>query len=144
MDNTRIQYLSKFIPDVVTTIIFKDDPEYDIAEKHFKVCGFGFMVPDGNHIIIDGEKLINQDLLYWIEAHEASHYLLNHTSEYDPQEEIEADLGAYILMRNFGYDSACELVVTHFNQRHKIDFPKEQLIEIVYKLGSYTFHEEFF
>lgn len=142
--NTRIQYLSKFIPDVVTTIIYKEDPEYDIAESHFKVCGFGFMVPGSNHIIIDGETLTNDDLLYWIEAHEASHYLLNHTSEYDPQEEIEADLGAYILMKNFGHDDACKLVVNHFNQRHKIDFPKDELHVIANKLGLYIHHEEFF
>ena len=143
MDNTRIQYFSKFVPNVVTTIIFKGDPEYDFVEKHFMVRGFGFMIPGENHIIIDGEKLMNQGLLYWIEAHEASHYLLNHTSEYDPQDEIDADLGAYLLLKHFSYYRACDLVVEYFYQRHNIEFPKTRLNEIANKIGFYISQDDF-
>jgi hypothetical protein len=144
MSETRIQYNSKFIDDVITIILFKEDSDYEKINPEFKKCGFGFMIPGLNYIIIDGEKMVNTDLLNWVEAHEASHLLLKHQSEYDPNEEIEADLGAYVLLSNFSYLKSCELVRTHFKERHGIEFPINKLLEIGKKLGFSKYQEEFF
>lgn len=144
MSNDRIQYYSKFIENVITIILFKEDSEYETMVPQFEKCGFGFMVPGNNFIVIDGEKMVNTDLLHWVEAHEASHLLLKHKSDYDPQEEIEADLGAYVLLSNFSHLRSCELVRLHFKERHGIEFPIDKLFEIGKKLGYSRHEEEFF
>jgi hypothetical protein len=144
MSSDRIQYRSKFVDDVTTIILFKEDSEYENLKPNFEKCGFGFMIPGVNIIVIDGEKMINSDLLHWVEAHEATHLRLNHNSEYDPQDEIEADLGAYILLGMLSYYESCKMVRVFFKERHGIDFPHDRLIEISKKMGLYTPQEEFF
>lgn len=144
MSSERVEYSSKFVNGVTTVVLFKEDSEYENIKPHFEKCGFGFMIPGNNLIIIDGEKIVNDDLLHWVEAHEATHLHLNHTSEYDPQDEIEADLGAYLLLGVHSHYKSCEMVRFYFNERHGIDFPYDRLVEMSKKLGLYIQQEEFF
>ena len=143
MEN-RIQYNSEFNSSISTYVVYETDSDYPVLKQHFDVCGFGFMVPGKSIVIIDGEKVANYDLLKWVEAHEISHYMLNHSSEYDANEEIEADLGAYILLEKYLYQNSCDMIKEYFQQRHGIDFPNDRLGEILKKFRLYSRHKDFF
>jgi hypothetical protein len=132
------QYYSEFNPNITTYIFYETDSEYPVLKNHFEKQGFGFMIPGTSVIIIDGEKVKNNDLLKWVEAHEISHHMLNHSSEYDSNEEIDADLGAYVLLEKYSYSDSCELVKKFFTDRHGIEFPNNRISEITKKLGLYN------
>jgi Zn-dependent peptidase ImmA (M78 family) len=92
------------------------------------------MVPGSNLIIIDGEILVGQsdakNILKFIEAHEVTHVLLGHDGPRNEQDEIEADLGAYILLQDKGYDKPIELLVNNFMERHGIEFNEKMIDDI--------------
>ena len=134
MEN-RVQYFSEFAPKIATVVLFESDSIYHDLKPHFDISGFGFMIPGKNIVIIDGEKTNNIQLLNWVEAHEVSHILLKHSSEYNADEEVEADLGAYILLEKFSYNDSCKMVKDYFQQRHGIEFPNERLDEISKKVS---------
>lgn len=138
MENTQIKYKSEFLPEVTIVVVFVEDPLYSKAKKYFDEYGYGFMVPNKNLVIIDGDVLIDEGdigVLKFIEAHEVSHILLNHSGPRDEREELEADLGAYIILKHYGYEKSVDLVLKHFKERHGIEFNEELLPEISKKLG---------
>ena len=130
---TQIEYRSEFLNDVTVVVVFNEDPLYPQVKPFFDQYGFGFMVPGQNLMIIDGEILVGEpdakDILKFIEAHEVSHIILGHKTG-DEREEIEADLGAYLLLKNKGFDKSVEILVNSFKNRHGVDFNKEMLEDI--------------
>ena len=81
------------------------------------------MVPGKNLIIIDGENFIDNfdsDILKFIEAHEISHVILGHDGPRNEEEELDADLGAYLLLKKFNKKEALKHLLDHFEDR---DFP---------------------
>ena len=130
---TQLEYRSEFLNDVTVVVVFNDDPLYSQVKGFFEDYGFGFMVPGKNLMIIDGEILVGEpdakDILKFIEAHEVSHILLGHKIG-NEQEEIEADLGAYLLLKDKGFDKSVELLINSFKGRHGVDFNKEMLEDI--------------
>ena len=131
--DTKLEYRSKFLNDVTVVVVFNDDPLYSQVKPMFEQYGYGFVFPEQNFMIIDGEILVGEpdgnDILKFIEAHEVSHILLGHKTG-NEQEEIEADLGAYLLLKNKGFDKSVELLINSFKGRHGVDFNEEMLEDI--------------
>lgn len=131
---TQIEYRSEFLNDVTVVVVFNEDPLYSQVEGFFEQYGFGFMVPGQNLMIIDGEVLVGEsdakDMLKFIEAHEVSHVILGHDGPRNDKDEIEADLGAYLLLNERGYNKPIEMLITHFKERHGVDFNENMLKDI--------------
>ena len=134
INQTQLEYVSEFLDGVTVVVVFEDDPLYEQVKDYFNEYGFGFMVPGSNLIIIDGEILVGQsdakNILKFIEAHEVTHVLLGHDGPRNEQDEIEADLGAYILLQDKGYDKPIELLVNNFMERHGIEFNEKMIDDI--------------
>jgi hypothetical protein len=131
---TQIEYRSEFLNDVTVVVLFNDDPSYLQVKGFFEEYGFGFMVPGQNLMIIDGEILVGEpdakDILKIIEAHEVTHVLLGHDGPRNEKDEIDADLGAYLLLQDRGYDKPIKMLLNHFKERHGVDFNIKMLEDI--------------
>jgi hypothetical protein len=131
---TQLEYRSEFLNDVIVVVVFSDDPLYSQVKGFFDQYGFGFMVPGQNLMIIDGEILVGEpdskDILKFIEAHEVTHVILGHDGPRNEKDEIEADLGAYLLLKDGGYEKSIELLLSHFQERHGVEFNEYMLEEI--------------
>jgi len=141
---TQLEYRSEFLNDVTVVVVFNDDPLYPQVKGFFEQYGFGFMVPGQNLMIIDGEILVEEpdskDILKFIEAHEVTHVLLGHDGPRNEKDEIEADLGAYLLLQDKGYIKSIELLLTHFKERHGVEFDKNMLEDVenrIYEIYNY-------
>ena len=133
-EETQLEYTSEFLDGVTVVVVFEDDPLDEQVKEYFNEYGFGFMVPGSDLIIINGEILVGQpdakDILKFIEAHEVTHVLLGHDGPRNEQDEIEADLGAYILLQDKGYNEPIELLVNNFKERHGIEFDEKMIDDI--------------
>jgi hypothetical protein len=88
------------------------------------------MVPGKNLIVIDGEQVENFDVLKFIEAHEVSHIIMGHDGPRNEDDEIDADLGAYILLKQSDKNESLKQLLKYFKTRHGIKF-NENLLERV-------------
>jgi hypothetical protein len=133
-EETQLEYTSEFLDGVTVVVVFEEDPLYEQVKEYFEEYGFGFMVPGKNLIIIDGEILTGQpdakSLLKFIEAHEVTHVLLNHDGPRDAKDELEADLGAYLLLQDKGYYESIRTLLDHFQERHGVEFDESMLDDI--------------
>jgi hypothetical protein len=131
---TQLEYNSEFLNDVMVVVVFNDDPLYSQVKVFFEQYGFGFMVPGQNLMIIDGEILVGEpdakDILKFIEAHEVTHIILGHDGPRNEKDEIEADLGAYLLLKDKGHDKPIELLLNYFQERHGVEFDENMLDDI--------------
>ena len=133
-DKDLVIYPSNFLPGININVVFKESEMYDNLRPLFDTYGFGFLAPDIKMIILDGEMFIGDDGLTFddmrmIEAHEVSHILLKHGGgERSDNDELEADLGAYLLLKqnNIPTDKLVEI----FPERHGIEF-NENLLTMV-------------
>jgi len=133
-EETQLEYTSEFLDDITVVVVFEDDPLYGQIKEYFEEYGFGFMVPGKNIIIIDGEILVEQpdakNILKFIEAHEITHVLLGHDGPRNEKDELEADLGAYILLQGKGYYESIRTLLDHFQERHGVEFDESMLDDI--------------
>ena len=136
MDNSRpYTYYSEFLPKVQIVVVFEEDEQYETLLEFFDQYGYGFMVPGKNLVIIDGEQLIDDygnNLLKFIEAHEVSHIVMGHDGPRTDDEELDADLGAYILLEKSGRIDDIKILLREFKNRHGIKF-SEDLLDRVQK-----------
>jgi hypothetical protein len=128
-----VSFKSSFLPNLNINVIFKENPHYPQIKEIFDMYGYGFLAPEFKTIFIDGEIFLGEDGfsfddLKFIEAHEVSHLILNHDGPRNEQDEIEADLGAYILLKN--KNMSTERLEDEFENRHGIPF-SEELLSIV-------------
>lgn len=133
-----LSYNSEFLPEVTIAVVFGDNPQYEQLLPMFEEYGYGFMVPNKNLVIIDGENILdnfNVDVLKFIEAHEISHVILGHDGPRISEDELDADLGAYILLKEKGYTNSIKSLLKNFKERHGIKFD-ENLLKRVEKLFS--------
>ena len=133
-----ISYKSIFDKSVNVIILFEGNEMYDEFKPFFEQLGFGFASTDDRMVFLDGEVFsdgddLNQEILRFIEAHEVSHVLLGHSTDRNDDDEIDADLGAYILLRSKGKDDAVELLQKNYEDRHKTKFDEKR----VEKLKNY-------
>ena len=128
-DDDVILYPSTFKPGVNIMVVFKENENYENLDPLFDEYGYGFYYPENKTIIIDGEVFVDSNLdlndLKFVEAHEVSHLLLGHTGPYSEDNEIDADLGAYVLLKGKGLST--EKLEKEFKNRHGIDFSEELL-----------------
>jgi hypothetical protein len=133
-------YQSEFLPETLIMIVTDDSPIYENLIPKFKELGYGFMIPDKNVIVIDGEKLIElggkSELFKFIEAHEVAHILLGHNGTRDENAEIEADLGAYLILSKFAYNDSIKLLVKNFRYRHGMKFDTSMLEKVKNRLSD--------
>lgn len=128
-----MSYRSSFIPNLNINVIFKENPNYHEIKNIFNEYGYGFLVPEFKTIFIDGEIFLGDDGftfddMKFIEAHEVAHLILNHSGPRSNQDEIEADLGAYILLKDNNLST--QTLEDEFEYRHGIPF-SEDLLTIV-------------
>ena len=131
MDN--LTYNSEFLPEVTISVVFKEHPQYENLSPLFDHFGYGFMVPNKNMVIVDGEifnERFSSDVLKFIEAHEISHIILNHNGPRNEDEELDADLGAYLLLKSINRNDSIKVLLKNFKNRHGVKFD-ENLLERV-------------
>ena len=131
MDNSRpYTYYSQFLPKVQIVVLFEEDEQYETLLEFFDQYGYGFMVPGKNLVLIDGEQLIanyGNNLLKFIEAHEVYHIVMGHDGPRTDVEELDADLGAYILLEKSGRIDDIKILLREFKNRHGIKFSEDLL-----------------
>lgn len=127
-----ISYPSVFDNNTNITLIFKENKNYEIVENIFKLYGFGFYSPEHKTIIIDGELFVDGGLdfddLRFIEAHEMSHLILGHENPGNYEEEMDADLGAYILLKK--NNLPVDTLIDSFKERHGVEFSENLLVRV--------------
>jgi len=131
-------YNSEFLPSVQIAVVFEENPQYEDLRQFFQDYGYGFMVPSKNLVIIDGEQLVSgrgSEVLKFIEAHEISHIIMGHDGPRSEDDEIDADLGAYILLSQSGKTESIKTLLKQFKNRHGIKF-EEKLLDRVKKYFS--------
>lgn len=125
MDEGIVLLKSQFDPSIKVMVIFPDNEKYGELKPMFDDLGFGFVVPDDNLVIIDGNIFdpedIDVNLLRFIEAHELAHIMLGHNTR-NPEDEMDADLYAFILLGGMQYEDAQEYLTGSFEERHGIPF----------------------
>jgi hypothetical protein len=124
----HLSYESEFLSGVNIGIVFSNNPQYKELKPLFDEYGYGFMVPNKNMIVIDGDVILEygSEVLKFIEAHEVSHVILGHGGPRNPQDEIEADLGAYILLKKFKKLKSIPYLISNFEDRHGISFDEKK------------------
>lgn len=132
-----VSYKSSFIPNLNINVIFKENPNYPTIKDIFTQYGYGFLAPEFKTIFIDGEIFLDDsgftfDDMKFIEAHEVAHLILGHNGPRSEQDEIEADLGAYILLKREGMST--KRLKDEFKYRHGIPFTKDLVQPINDKL----------
>jgi hypothetical protein len=125
MQEGPVIYDSEFLPNVEIAVLFEGNFQYEEMKPFFEEFGYGFMVPGNNLVVIDGEQLLDSrgnNLLKFIEAHEVSHIVMGHDGPRSDDEELDADLGAYILLEKYGYLDDIKILLREFKNRHGIKF----------------------
>jgi hypothetical protein len=125
MQEGPVIYNSEFLPKVEIAVLFEGNFQYEKMKPFFDEFGYGFMVPGNNLVVIDGEQLLDSrgnNLLKFIEAHEVSHIVMGHDGPRSDDEELDADLGAYILLEKYGYIDDIKVLLREFKNRHGVRF----------------------
>ena len=125
-----ISYNSEFLPEITISVVFSDSPQYEKLTPFFEEYGYGFLVPNKNLVVIDGENIVDNfdsDVLKFIEAHEIAHIILGHDGPRNNEEEMDADLGAYILLKNKGREESIKHLLDNFEDRHGVNFDEHLL-----------------
>ena len=128
-DNDVLSYPSIFKPDTNILVVFKNYENYKDLKPLFDEHGYGFYYPKSQTIILNGEDFIGKSSgasdMKIVEAHEIAHLLLGHTGPYSEDDEMDADLGAYILLKNKGLST--DKLVKEFKNRHGVPFTEDLL-----------------
>ncbi len=138
MDN--LTYNSEFLPEVTISVVFKEHPQYENLSPLFDNFGYGFMVPNKNMVIVDGEifdERFSSDVLKFIEAHEISHIILNHNGPRNEDEELDADLGAYLLLKSINRNDSIKVLLKNFKSRHGVKFDENLLERVKNSFSDY-------
>ena len=133
MQEGPVIYNSEFLPNVEIAVLFEGNFQYEKMKPFFDEFGYGFMVPGNNLVVIDGEQLLDSrgnNLLKFIEAHEVSHIVMGHDGPRSDDEELDADLGAYILLEKYGYIDDIKVLLREFKNRHGIKFDPSLLEKV--------------
>jgi hypothetical protein len=138
LDN--LTYNSEFLPEVTISVVFKEHPQYENLSPLFDNFGYGFMVPNKNMVIVDGEifdERFSSDVLKFIEAHEISHIILNHNGPRNEDEELDADLGAYLLLKSINRNDSIKVLLKNFKSRHGVKFDENLLERVKNSFSDY-------
>ena len=136
-NNDVLSYPSTFKPDTNILVVFKNYENYGDLKPLFDEHGYGFYYPKDKTIILNGEDFIGTSSgasdMKIVEAHEIAHLLLGHTGPYSEDDEMDADLGAYLLLKSKGLST--DKLVKEFKNRHGVPFT-EDLLQRVDSMNS--------
>ena len=128
-DDDVLSYPSTFKPDTNILVVFKNNENYPNLKPLFDEHGYGFYYPKDKTIILNGEDFVGTGLdfndMKIVEAHEIAHLLLGHTGPYSEDDEMDADLGAYLLLKSKGLST--DKLVKEFENRHGVPFTEDLL-----------------
>lgn len=133
-------FYSEYIPEVKILVLTSDNEDYEVFEPYFEKYGYGFLIPDKELIVIDGEHLVknpSSELLKFIEAHEIAHILLGHNGPRNEEDELDADLAAYILLNSKNRYDSIKMLLKNFRQRHGVGFSQKLLDRVKNQLQDY-------
>jgi Zn-dependent peptidase ImmA (M78 family) len=133
-------FYSEYIPEVKILVLTSDNEDYEVFEPYFENYGYGFLIPDKELIVIDGEHLVknpSSELLKFIEAHEIGHILLGHNGPRNEEDELDADLAAYILLNSKNRYDSIKMLLKNFRQRHGVGFSQKLLNRVKNQLQDY-------
>ena len=121
--DSELEYKSKLDKKFTVVIVYPGSPSYKEIQK--LIPGDGLAVTDMRQkiMVMDGGRLDNEKLttdhLYAIEAHEIAHHYLKHKGEFDiPEQEKEADYGAYLILFKHKMWKPAKITMDHFDARH--------------------------
>lgn len=134
-----VNYNSQFDKSVNVFLLFKENEIYDEMKPLFDMYGHGFASAEDKMVFLDGEAVstaeqVDEDALRFIEAHEVSHILLDHSAERNENDEMDADLGAYILLTNKGFNKSIDILIDNFEGRNGVKFKKALLQRVSDKI----------
>jgi hypothetical protein len=124
---------SEFHRGVMVAVVDSLDYQYQVLSPLFSEYGYGFVATDKKLIFIDGTY--EDTIQKIVEAHEVGHIKLKHTGTKSPIDEAQADTYAVLLLRQYSYHDAANLLLEEFEKRHGYSFyhPKnKQNKNIVY------------
>lgn len=133
-------FYSEYIPEVKILVLTSDNEDYEVFEPYFEKYGYGFLIPDKELIVIDGEHLVknpSSELLKFIEAHEIGHILLGHNGPRNEEDELDGDLAAYILLNSKNRYDSIKMLLKNFRQRHGVGFSQKLLDRVKNQLQDY-------
>lgn len=133
-------FQSEYIPEIKILVVTDDSEDYQDFKPYFDQYGYGFLIPDKGIIVLDGEFLVqnpSSELLKFIEAHEISHVLLGHSGPRNDDDEMDADLGAYLLLNSKNRFESMKILLKNFRGRHGIAFSKKLLDRVKNQLSDY-------
>jgi hypothetical protein len=118
---------SKVLDGYSLVIIYPNDPQYDDVKELFKRYGLALTDVKSNIFYVDGGAFDEEDYdnthLTAIDAHESSHIILGHEGETDiPQEEIEADYLAILILKSLSQNESADILKDQFTYRHGMPF----------------------
>ena len=111
---------SEFHRGVMVAVVDSLDYQYQVLSPLFSEYGYGFVATDKKLVFIDGTY--KDTIQKIVEAHEVGHIKLKHTGTKSPIDEVEADTYAVVLLRQYGYHDAANLLIREFKQRHGYSF----------------------
>jgi len=133
-------FQSEYIPEIKILVITDDSEDYEDFKPYFDQYGYGFLIPDKELIVLDGEYLVqnpSSELLKFIEAHEIAHVLLGHSGPRNDDDEMDADLGAYLLLASKNRFESIKMLLKNFRNRHGVPFSKNLLSRVKNQLSDY-------
>ena len=113
-------YESEFHKGVMVAVVDSLDYQYQILSPLFSEYGYGFVAPGQKLVFIDGTY--KDTIQKIVEAHEVAHIIMGHTGIKGPNDEAEADSLGMILLRQYGYHDAANLLLREFKKRHGYSF----------------------
>ncbi len=133
-------FYSEYIPEIKILVLTNENEDYEVFQPFFEKYGYGFLIPDKELIVIDGEHLVknpSSELLKFIEAHEIGHIILGHNGPRSDEEELDADLAAYLLLSSKNRFDSIKLLLKNFRIRHGIGFNEKLLDRVKNQLSEY-------
>jgi hypothetical protein len=127
---------SEFHKGVIVAVVEYGDYQYQQLAPLFNDYGYGFVAPDQKLIFIDGNQ--HKSIHKIVEAHEVAHIILNHTDIKGPNDEVEADSLAMILLRKYGYYDEANILIREFKKRHGYSYNHIKNKQNKLKAHAYT------
>ena len=128
-------YKSQILPNFNIIIVENTDKYYNRFQKLFRELGVAFVDSKQESIFVDGNYIFENDWfekqhLDFIEAHEAAHIILGHTTNKDRNiaEERDADYLAILILQEIGNTKAVKLGKEEFLTRNGLLFESAKRI----------------
>jgi len=125
-DHSLFAFRSEIDPDFEVFIIYPENERYREMKIMFEQWGSAFIDLSEKQIFIDGKevnkKWFTNNHLIFQQAHEIAHSVLKHDSDFDEDQEAEADFVAIQICKARGKYKAATLGNKQFIKRNGIEY----------------------